>query len=79
MTISGTPFSLEPSILSSAVEKHKNWNIQDYNFVCGSVWLWNLDFDTKGGTQTEGVWEQDAEEDIWTEEGWGNGSVKKTA
>jgi hypothetical protein len=24
----------------------------------------------KGGTQTEGVWEQGAEENIWTEEGW---------
>jgi hypothetical protein len=26
--------------------------------------------DIKGGTQTEGVWEQGAEENIWTEEGW---------
>jgi hypothetical protein len=25
--------------------------------------------DIKGGTQTEGVWEQGAEEDIWTEDG----------
>jgi hypothetical protein len=25
--------------------------------------------DIKGGTQTEGVWEQGAEEDIWTEKG----------
>jgi hypothetical protein len=39
-------------------------------FACGSVWLWNLVFDIKGGTQTDGVWEQGAEKDIWTEEGW---------
>jgi hypothetical protein len=24
-------------------------------FACGSVWLWNLVSDIKGGTQTEGV------------------------
>jgi hypothetical protein len=26
-----------------------------------------LDSDIKGGTQAEGVWEQGAEEDIWTD------------
>jgi hypothetical protein len=35
--------------------------------------LWN-----RGRNITEGVWEQGAEEDIWTEEGWGDGRVKKT-
>jgi hypothetical protein len=35
--------------------------------------------DIKGGTQTEGVWEQGAEEDIWTEEGWGDGRMEKIA
>jgi hypothetical protein len=35
---------------SSAVYKHKNQNIQHYNFVCGSVWVWNLVPDIKGGT-----------------------------
>jgi hypothetical protein len=39
----------------------------------------NLISDIKGGAQTEGVWEQGAEEDIWTEEGWGDGRVEKTA
>jgi hypothetical protein len=29
----------EPSVFSSAVKKLKNWNIQDYNFACGSVWV----------------------------------------
>jgi hypothetical protein len=32
-------FSQEPSVFSSAVEKHKDYNIQDYNFACGSVWV----------------------------------------
>jgi hypothetical protein len=25
-------------------------NIQNYNFACGSVWVWNLVSDIKGGT-----------------------------
>jgi hypothetical protein len=33
----------------------------------------------KGLTQTEGIWEQGAEEDIWTEEGWGDGRMEKIA
>jgi hypothetical protein len=24
------------------LKKSKDWNIQDYNFVCGSVWVRNL-------------------------------------
>jgi hypothetical protein len=35
--------------------------------------------DIKGGTQTEEVYEQGAEEDIWTLEGRGDGRVEKTA
>jgi hypothetical protein len=35
--------------------------MQNYNFARGSVWVRNLDFDIKGGKQTEGVWEQGAE------------------
>jgi hypothetical protein len=58
-----------PSVFPSAVKKFKNENIQDYNFVCGSVWVRNLVSDIKGGTQTEDVREQGAEENIWTEEG----------
>jgi hypothetical protein len=38
--------------------------MQDSNFACGSVWLWNLVSDIKVGVQTEDVWEQGAEEDI---------------
>jgi hypothetical protein len=32
--------------------------MQDYNFTSWSVWVWNLVFDIKGVTLTEGVWEQ---------------------
>jgi hypothetical protein len=31
--------------------------------------VWNLVSDIKGGTYTVGIWEQGAEDDIWTEEG----------
>jgi hypothetical protein len=50
----------------------------DYNFACGSEWVWNLVSEIKRETQTEGVWEEGAEEDIWIEEGWGGGRVGKT-
>jgi hypothetical protein len=30
-------------------------DMQDHNLACGSVWVWNLVSDIKGGTQTEGV------------------------
>jgi hypothetical protein len=51
--------------------------MQDNNFACGSVWVWNLVSDIKGGTQIEGAWEQGAEKDIWTQEGWGERRVEK--
>jgi hypothetical protein len=41
--------------------------------------MWNLVSDIKEGTYTEGVWEQGAEEDIGTEEGWGDGRMEKIA
>jgi hypothetical protein len=44
-----------------------------------AVWVWNLVSDIKGGTQTEGVWEQGAEETIWSEEGWSDRRLEKTA
>jgi hypothetical protein len=28
----------------------ESWNIQKYNFACGSVWVRNLVSDVKGGT-----------------------------
>jgi hypothetical protein len=39
----------------------------------------NLVSDIKGGTQTEGVWEQGAEENIWTGERWSDSRSEKTA
>jgi hypothetical protein len=33
--------------------------MQKYNFACGSVWMWNLVSDMKGGIQTEGVWKHE--------------------
>jgi hypothetical protein len=54
-------------------------SIQDDNFARGSVWVWNLASDIKGGTKTQSVWEQGAEEDIWTEEGWRDGRMEKIA
>jgi hypothetical protein len=44
--------------------------IQDYNLICGSVWPWNLVSDINAGVQTEGIWEQGAEQNIWGETGW---------
>jgi hypothetical protein len=47
--------------------------MQDYNFVSGSVWVWNFVSVIKG--ETEDVWEQGAEEDVLTEKGWGDGRM----
>jgi hypothetical protein len=47
------------------------------NFVCGSVWMWNLVSDIRGGTKTERVWEQGTEENIWTEERWSDRRMEK--
>jgi hypothetical protein len=40
--------------------------------------MWNLVSDIKGGTETEGVCEQGAEENIWTEQVWSDRRVEKT-
>jgi hypothetical protein len=29
----------QSAFFSSAIIKRKNWNLQDYNFACGSVWV----------------------------------------
>jgi hypothetical protein len=38
----------------------------------------NLVSEIKGGTRIEGVWEQGAEENIWSEERWSGGRLEKT-
>jgi hypothetical protein len=45
----------------------------------GSVWVRNLVYNIKEGTQTGGVWEQGDEKNIWTEEGWSDGRLEETA
>jgi hypothetical protein len=52
-------------------------NVLNYNFACGSVWVRKLVSSIK--EQTEGVWKQGAEENIWTEERWSDGILEKTA
>jgi hypothetical protein len=52
--------------------------MQNYNFACSSVLVWNLVSDIEGGTYTEDVWEEGAEENIWTEERWSDGRLEKT-
>jgi hypothetical protein len=45
---------------------------------CFQLFLFSYSpFLIKGGTQTEGVWEQGAEEDIWTEEEWVTGEWRR--
>ena len=50
-----------------------------YNFACCYVWVWNMVVDIAGGKKAEGVWEHGFEENIWTEEGRGNGGMEKFA
>jgi hypothetical protein len=45
---------------------------KNYNIAIGSLWVWNLVSDIKGGTQTQGV-----EGNIWTEERWVTGEWRK--
>jgi hypothetical protein len=51
---------------------------QYHNFACIFVWVWNLLPNIKGKKQTEVVWEQGAEENIWTEQRWYEGKYEKT-
>jgi hypothetical protein len=69
------PFNLEPSVFTPAFKELKNYNIEDYNFYYGCAYMWNM----VSEKWTEGVWEQGAEDNNWTEEGWSDGWVEKTA
>jgi len=61
------------------------WNISTiytrlvHNFACCFVLVWNLVADFAGGKEAEGVWEYGVEENIWTEEGLGNGGMEEIA
>jgi hypothetical protein len=37
-----------------------------------------LSLDNKSGTKTKGIWEQGAEENIWTEKKWSDRKLEKT-
>jgi hypothetical protein len=50
--------------------------IASLSYVILTVWIVS---DIKRGTQTEGVWEQGAEENISTKEEWSDGRLEKTA
>ena len=39
--------------------------------------MWNLVADIAGGKEAEGVWDHGVEENIWTEEGRGNGEWRR--
>jgi hypothetical protein len=58
-----------------------DWNLhkQNYNTACGFVGVWNWVSDIKGRTKTEGISEQDAEKNIWTQEWWCNRKPETTA
>jgi hypothetical protein len=53
--------------------------MQNYNFVCGFVWVWNLVSDIKWGTWTKNVREQGVDEIICTEESLNEARLEKTA
>ena len=67
------------NVVIVAIQKFKDQDIQNYNFACCFVWVWNLVADIEGGKETEGVWEYGVEENIWTEEGRGNGDMEEIA
>ena len=66
-----------------AIQNTKQWSVsQHFLFELTSIshdydcflWVWNLVVDTAGGKEAEGV-----KENIWTEEGQGNGGMEETA
>jgi hypothetical protein len=55
---SGSVSYLQPAayfVFQFAIHKFIYQDIQNCNFVCCFVWVWNLVADIEGGTQTEGV------------------------
>jgi hypothetical protein len=55
--------------MSFAFTKDKVLKYTNYNFAYSFVRAWNLVSDIKGRTETEGIWEKGAQDNIWTEEG----------
>jgi hypothetical protein len=47
--------------------KRKDWNMQHKTRILPIFfWVWNLVFNSKSWTQIENIWEEGAEENIWT-------------
>jgi len=42
-------------VFQFAILKYKDEGIQNYNFVCSFVLVWNLVFHAEGGIQAEGI------------------------
>ena len=55
----------ESFVFQVAIQKFKDQDIQNYNFACCFVSVWNLVVDIAGGKEAEGVREQGVE-NIWT-------------
>jgi len=51
-------------VFQVAIQKFKDQDIQNYNFACCFVWVWNLVVDIAGGKEAEGGWEYGVEENI---------------
>jgi hypothetical protein len=73
-------------ILQDSIHSYRFLNILSnsscaiLNITLPTVVYWcDLVSDIKGRTQTEGVWLQGAEGNIWTEEGWNNRRSENTA
>ena len=47
----------ESFVFQVAIQKFKDQDLQNYNFACCFVWVWNLVVDIAGGKEAEGVWE----------------------
>ena len=56
----------ESFVFQVAIQKFKDQDIENYNFVFCFVWVWNLVVDIEGGKEAEGVWEHGFKENIWT-------------
>ena len=59
-------FGAESFVFQVAFQKCKDQDIENYNFACCFVWVWNMVADIAGGKDAEGVWERGVEENIWT-------------
>ena len=58
------------------------WKKQEFGVTVFSILVsavWNLAADIAEGKEAEGVWEHGVEENIWTQEGRGNGGLEENA